>query len=441
MISLCDANYQTDRTNAVQRLLDVEMMDRGQLDALQLELLKDSYDRAVRNSPHYASLHRTGTLPDRIERMSGLASLPFTTKDQLRAAYPFGLLAVPRENLIRYGESTGTTGEPTSSYITHEDWIQGNVWVEHAFRNFFRSGEMVFVAIPYELAFASYDIDRALEAVGATVVSVGILNQVCPFDRMVDMIHELRPSCVVCTPTRALRIYDKFIEKGYDVRQSGLNKLFVVGETCSAAKLHRICQLWNIDTIVNAYGSTETNSLALPCRFGRLHLTEDRHLFEVVDPETNAPVASGDRGELIITSLVAKAMPLLRYRSGDLVELDEIQCSCGSTRRVVHHHGRVADRFVIGTTVIQRLDLEQVVLSNPNVGIYYVADVQDDRLHIFVTPEDDERNTCLAISEQVRKIWAVPVEVKPIDRVVLSRAMDRMLKPGSLSMSDIVAAA
>ncbi|MEU1419850.1 phenylacetate--CoA ligase family protein [Kitasatospora sp. NPDC086009] len=431
--------YPEIREAALADLAAFEKLSPDQVPDHQFALLRRQLDHAFANSPFYRErwAGRHGSL--RPTSAEELRTLPFTTKAELRGAYPFGLLAVGREELIRYGESTGTTGSPTSSMITYEDWIRGNVAVEQSVGHVLGPGDLVFIAIPYELAFASYDLDRALEQNGAAVVPVGTLSLVCPFERMVEMMWTVRPTALVCTPSRALRLYDMLKDTGRDPAEIGLKTFLYVGETCSPAKLEKIAALWGV-RLSNAYGSTETNSLGLVCERGSLHLTEDRHLFEVIDPETTDPVPDGTAGELVITALAGRAMPLLRYRSGDFVTVSAEPCACGSPRRVLSHHGRVSEQLTVGGQRINKLALEQTVLATEGAGLYWAAGVSGDHLEIRVEAEvEDPAALCAAVAERVTAEFAVPASVAPIDRAQVRRAMDRMLKPGSLTIEDLEA--
>lgn len=430
--------YQELRRTAVDELKQVESCTRRELEDLQLERLNEQLRHACRESPFYRALSRRWGFPERLAAVEVLSRFPFTTKEDLREQYPFGMLAVPRSELIRYGESTGTSGRPTSSFITFEDWIRGNVWVEHALRHAFSAEDTAFIAIPYELTFASYDIDRALENLGVTVVAVGTLNQVCPFERMIEMMREVHPTVLVCTPTRALRLHDLLVRAGRSPAEVGLRTLLYVGETCSPARLRKVADTWQV-RLCTAYGSTETNSLALPCRLGSSHLIESRYLFEVINPDTGSPVPQGVDGELVLTSLTARAMPLLRYRTGDLVRIDEQPCGCGSPLRVLQHQGRVGEGFQVDGRSLPRLHLEETVMSTPGTGVYYVAGVRDGRLRVYVEldADTDAAGTCALVRERVRDAHGIDAHVEPVARQAVTRAMDRMLKPGSLSLEDL----
>ncbi|MGH3900180.1 MAG: phenylacetate--CoA ligase family protein [Pseudonocardiaceae bacterium] len=430
------AQFCAVRERAIADMARCESFNRDELLSWQLEHLNAQLDHAAAESPHYRRL-LAGRVTQPLDKLDDIAALPFTTKTDLRAGYPFEFLAVPRSRLCRYGESTGTTGAPTSAAITLADWIRGNVWVERALSHHFGPGDVVFIAIPYELAFASYDVDRAFETVGATVVAVGALTQVCPFERTAQMMVTAKPSGLVCTPSRALRLFDLITAQGGDPHEVGLSTLLYIGETCSAAKLDKIARLWGVG-LTTAYGSTETNSLGLPCADGGLHLTEDRHLFEIIDPLTGSPLPGAGSGELVLTSLRSEAMPLIRYRTGDLVTISDQPCICGSPRRLVHHQGRVSERIVVGGVTIEKLDLEQLVLSTSGTGLYYAAGEVDGRLVVRVECVGSAAaEVCTVISNRIRAAYPVQVDVSPVPRAVIMAAMDRMLKPGSLALRDL----
>lgn len=424
------------REAATAELDAFEALDRAGVRAWQRARLREQVAHARRHAPFYR--HRLRALPPAAGEDP--AQLPFTTKDDLRGGYPFGLLAVPLADVARYGESTGTTGAPTSSAITYQDWVRGNVSTARSLAHRFGPGDLVFVAIPYELSFAAYDLDRALETVGAAVVGTGILSAVCPVERTARMIAELRPAGIVCSPTRALRLHDLLRDAGHDPAALGVRTVLYVGETCSPAKLAKISRLWQAE-LVPAYGTTETNSLALSCALGRAHLTEDRHLFEVLDPDDATPLAAGRAGELVLSTLLAQAMPLLRYRTGDLVSVDPDPCPCGSVRATVRHHGRVGDRLHVAGRTLDRLDLEEAVLSVSGTGLYYAAGVVGEALHLRVEcPDRPAHLVRREVADRVRARFGVTPEVGEVDRATVGRAMDAMLKPGNLTLADLDAA-
>ena len=421
----------------IEEMQIIASLSRAKLQEKAWNRLREVILYASEDSPLYKRRFLESKVSPSIQNSSQLKALPFTTKDDLRQSYPFGFLATSMEKVIRYGESTGTTGNPTSSYMTYEDWERGTVWLERSFAHYFSPNDIVFVAIPYELAFAAYDIDRALENVGVTVVAVGTLNQICPWDRTLEMMRTLHPAAIVCAPTRALRLYDMFLEKGYNPSDVGLKTLFYVGETCSFAKLNKIAKMWNV-SLITGYGTTETCSLGLICPHGKLHLTEDRFYFEIVDPETGFSLEKGERGELVLTTLFAEAMPLIRYRTGDIVIIEDRPCSCGLPQRTLQHYGRFDERILWKGMSILKFDLEETVLSVEGTGCYYLISPEQDQFKITIEVIDKNKSKVLSdVREKVLTTYGIEAVVEEVDKKLLCQAMDKMLKPGSLSMEKL----
>jgi len=429
-------HYSPARLLAIEARAQFERLPVEAVQAWQLARLDDQVRYASQHSPFYRD--RVQPAPGPGLTAAEFAKLPFTDKDDLRASYPLGMVAVPTSRISRYGESTGTSGAPTSSVMTLEDWVAGNVSTVAAVASFFGPDDTVFVALPYELSFAAYDMDHALELAGVTVVGVGILSAVCPVERTAKMLATLRPSGLVCSPTRALRLYDLLREAGHEPSRLGLHTILYVGETCSRAKLDKISELWQVQ-LVSAYGTTETNSLGLSCADGRLHLTEDRHYFELIDAHPARSSATMLSGELVVSTLNAEAMPLLRYRTGDLVAIDSEPCSCGSPRRVMSHLGRVVDRIRIGDRELDRLEVEETVLGTPGTGLYFAAGLRDGRLHVLVEVMATEVGAvvCADVAARLLDTFGIAPVVRPVDPSVVAAVMDRKSKPGSLTLEDL----
>ena len=408
----------------------------AELGKRSIVLFNQQINYAKSHSPFYsAALNAVNTS---IKETTDIEQVPFTRKEDLRAAYPFGFLATSKSNLIRYGESTGTTGSPTSSFMTRGDWERNTAWVTLSLMNFFSADDMVFIAMPYELAFSAFDIDRAFWNIGATVVPVGTLNSNCPWSRTVKMMDIVKPSVLACSPTRALRLYDIFAECGLDPKQSKFKTLLHIGEACSQAKLRKIMKLWSTK-LVTAYGTTETNTLSLPCQFGYQHLIEDRFYFEVVDPLSGQPLNSGERGELVITSLLSEALPLIRYRTGDIVTIHEEPCACGIPLRTMEHWGRYDESVTIGNRRILKIELEDVILSTEGTGCYYCYSVIGNKMKILVEVTNVYKNKIAHdIRNRLFDYYGIEAEVEHTDKTLFCRAMDKMTKPGNLTHEHII---
>jgi phenylacetate-CoA ligase len=423
------------RRRAATELAQVESLSRAQLAAWQLGRLNDQLRYALAASPYYRrewSGHHRRELTDLAE----LATLPFTTVDAVQAGYPLGMVAVGRSEILRYGESTDGDGPPLVGVASAEDSARASVAMERALGRYFGADDLVFVAVPYELSTGAHDVDHALSGLGAGVVAVGALSPVCPPDRAARMMAALRPTGLVGTPSRAVRTFNLLTERGDDPAAVGLRKLLFIGDVCSPARAAKVATAWGA-VAVWCTGSPLTQAVGLPCAEGALHVAEERYYAEVVDPASGAAAPAGHAGELVLTTLRSTALPLLRYRTGDLVSLDEARCRCGGPHRTLRHHGRVDDRLRLGERWLAGLELEQVVLSTPGTGLYCAVGVSDGRLTARV--EVTTPGACADVADALRAATGVPCVVHPADRRLFLRAQDRVGRR-SVRLQDLEAA-
>ncbi|BBH71801.1 phenylacetate--CoA ligase [Actinoplanes sp. OR16] len=290
-----------------------------------------------------------------------LRDLPLTTKADLRDAYPFGMLAVPRERLATYHESSGTTGIPTSSYYSAADW-------EDLISRYARMhvgigpSDTLLVRTPYALMLTGHVAQAGALACGATVVPADNRSAATPYATVVRLLHDLDVTLTWSLPTETLlwaaAARQAGLRPGHDF--PALRALLVAGEPLSRAKRDRIAQLWQAP-VVEEYGASETGGLAGECPHGTLHLWADRAIFEVLDPETGRITPDG-AGELVVTPLFREAMPLLRYHIGDRVEVTYRDCACGWALPAVRVLGRSADASPALEELVFRLPAEYGVL-------------------------------------------------------------------------------
>ncbi|MCP3098102.1 AMP-binding protein [Myxococcus sp. K15C18031901] len=350
-------------------------LDREGLRAWRERALVEAVARARRGSAFYGRrLGEAATALTEHGDVTALTRLPFTTRQDLHDGYPFDFLAVPRRDVARFGESSGTsTGKSIAAYFTSRDWITNNCTVAHFLKQVLTGEDVAAVAVPYELAGVGQDLDRSLELVGCTVVALGALTQFCPPERMVDILRETGVTTLVCSGTRALYLAQVARARGWEPRQDlKVSKVLFAGEGASPAKRQKLHEVWGARSYA-MYGMTETNTLGMFCRQDALHLIENRSWFEVVHPETGEPVEGGEVGELVVTSLRSEAMPLVRYRTGDLCRIEDKPCPCGSALRTVRHQGRLADRVLVNQTPISQLQLEDVIMSHLTDAPFYFA--------------------------------------------------------------------
>jgi phenylacetate-CoA ligase len=334
-----------------------DIVDEGSLRAIQESRLPAVRAAALR-APFYAA---------RCSRAHGQSfeDIPFLTKDDLRSAYPFGLLAVDRSEVATYHESTGTSGEPTASYFTEGDW-------EDVASRFARSAvkmtsrDAVMVKTPYAMVTTAHQMHRAARLCGAMVIPADNRSGNMSYPRVVRLLRDVPVTVTWSMPTEGLlwaaAAWRAGLDPGRDFPQ--LRALMIAGEPVSLAKRLRLGELWGGARVFEDYGSTETGSLAGECSHGRLHLWADRLLFEVLDPETGV-VRSEGHGELVVTALFREAMPLLRYRLGDVVDVSRDPCPCGWQLPTVRVSGRASVAFEVAGRRLFPVDLEASVFSLP----------------------------------------------------------------------------
>ncbi|HEV7453428.1 MAG TPA: AMP-binding protein [Pseudonocardiaceae bacterium] len=410
-----------------------------QLRHLQQRQLVRSLSWAAR-SPFYRNRFAATTPPSTVD---DLADLPLTTKQDLRDAYPFGLLAVGKERLATYHESSGTAGSPTASYYTDEDWV--DVAERFARKSIgILPTDTFLVRTPYALLLTGHLAHAAGRLAGATVVPGDNRSLAMPYSRVIRVMRDLAVTITWSVPTECLIWAAAARAAGLDPRTDfpALRGLFVGGEPLTIARRRRISQLWGVP-VVEEYGSTETGSLAGECPAGRMHLWADRMIFEVHDPQTGRSTRDG-RGQLVATTLYREAMPLIRYNLEDTVEVDYADCDCGWQLPTIRVLGRSASGYLVGGTPVTQHQLEEIVFGLPDeYGVMFWrarAEAQVLRLQIEVT-EDQRAAMVATLTAAVARRLGVRCEVAalppgtlvPAD--VLTRSHD-VVKPRSLFGAD-----
>jgi phenylacetate-CoA ligase len=382
--------------------------DFDDLHALQDTRLPALADAASR-SPFYRDRLR-GAAPRTRE---ALRDVGLTTKEDLRDGYPFGLLAVPRQQLATYHESSGTSGAPTASYYTEEDWADlaeryARKWIGiHAEDTF-------LVRTPYALMITGHLGHAAARSHGALVVPADNRSLAMPYARVVRLLHDLGVTLTWSLPTEPLLWAAAARAAGLrpDTDFPALRALFVAGEPLTAARRARIGEIWRVP-VVEEYGSTETGSLAGQCRYGRLHLWADRAIFEVHDPRTGSVSPQG-RGRLVVTPLYREAMPLLRYDIGDDVEVGYPDCDCGWVLPTVRILGRSGVGYPVGGASVTQAGLEELVFGLPAryEVTFWRAKATPDGLRVeFEVPDRYREAACAQLGAAIRTSLGVTADV------------------------------
>lgn len=258
-----------------------------------------------------------------------LDDFPVISKSDLRDAYPFGLLTVPNERLSSYHESSGTTGKPTSSYFTENDWED----ITSRFnRNRVNISEKdtIIIKTPYAMLTTAHQMHKAAQNKKATIVPADNRSAITSYSRIIKLLQDIRVSVAWCMPTEPLFWAKTAKLNGYNPKKDFpfLREFLVAGEPLSHKKKERMESIWGGTKISQDYGSTETGSLAGECPHGNLHLWADRFIFELYD-ENDKTLKKYGEGQLVVSSLFREAMPLIRYNLGDYVRITYDSCDCG----------------------------------------------------------------------------------------------------------------
>lgn len=436
-------NINNDILDTVERRVEilkevnrVFRLNREELKGYQKEMVRETALHVYKNNKFYREkLQAAGLNEQSIKELDVMDKLPFTTKSDIRDQYPFGLLSTGDDEVVRYGSSTGTTGEPINSYYTGDDWFANNCVVATILSNLITKEDTVALIVPYGLALVGQDVDRAMELIGAKTIAIDVLGAVTPVERAIKILKETHATALVCSPSRALFIAGEAKKAGFDPKEDfSVKKIFCVGEGTSKEKAKAIKEIYGADAYP-LYGMTETNTLAMSCPCGKLHLMENKINFEIIDPDTEKTLKDNERGELVVTSF-GKAMPLLRYRTGDLCTIHSEMCDCGSKFRYLEHHGRISDSVMMDGKRIQILDLEAVIL--PTSGAEFFTLKINKKKNELVVGLVLEENAIKAVEVKLKKAlfdrFGIQTSIEKADEKKILEKIKNNVKPSISSI-------
>ncbi|APW96721.1 phenylacetate--CoA ligase [Halobiforma lacisalsi AJ5] len=368
---------------------------REELRELQSRRLRETVERAYEHVPLYRNrLEEAGVSPADVESVDDLEKLPFTTKADFRDEYPDGLFAVDDDEIRRIHASSGTTGKPKIVAYTEHDL---ELWREVMARSMaaagVEAGDTVQNAYGYGLFTGGLGFHGGAEELGATVVPSGSGNT----QRQVELARDLGSDAIGCTPSYALYFAETAEEMGVDPRELPLSTVLYGAEPCTEPMREEIEERLGATGIEN-YGLSELigPGVAAECREAQdgMHIHEDHFYPEVIDPATGEPLPEGEEGELVLTSLSKEALPVLRYRTGDLTTLTDEECECGRTTvRMDGVTGRADDLIIVRGVNLYPSQIEDVVLEFDDVAPHYRIDLyrEDtlDRLELTVELTED----------------------------------------------------
>lgn len=349
---------------------NIEFIDKTSLKDLQLEKFKNVVKQA-KKSEFYSNLFREKGIDVKIDSLDNLKRFPFTTKNDLRKSYPFGMLAVEKSKVVRMHASSGTTGTPTIIFLTKADLDRAtNLVARSLYMAGVREDDVFQNMMTYGLFTGGLCLHYGAEKIGCYVIPISSGNT----QRQIKFIQDFKTTVAHITPSYALHLADVLRNKDKNISDLSLTKVVMGAEPYSDFTKQKLEQELNVKAH-DCYGLSEMNGPAVAfqceCREG-LHLWEDSFIAEIINPETGEEVPDGEEGELVLTILIRDAMPLIRYRTKDLVYKYKEKCNCGRThQRISRIKGRTDDMMIIGGINIFPSQIEEVIMKKPEVGNNY----------------------------------------------------------------------
>lgn len=351
---------------------EIETMSREELEALQLERLQALVKRVYEKIPFYkGSFDKAGVSPDDIKSLDDLTKFPFTVKQDMRDAYPFGLFAVPNSEVSRIHCSSGTTGTATVVGYTQKDlenW--GDCFARFLYAAGCDSDSTIQVSYGYGLFTGGLGAHNGAERAGCTVLPMSTGNT----KRQVRLMKDFSVDALCCTPSYALNIAEVAEDEGYNPREFPIHAGILGAEPCSEATRAEIEEKLGIQ-VYDIYGLSEVMGPGVACECEKqhgLHVCEDQFIIEIVDPKTLQPVPDGEWGEVVFTTLCKECSPLVRYRTRDISRIIVGECECGRTfRRMDRIAGRTDDMMILRGVNVFPSQIEEEIVSFPEIAPQY----------------------------------------------------------------------
>ena len=412
-----------------------ECMPLEELQKFQLNKFQETVAWVYERVPFYKrKLDEMGLVPDAIRCLEDIAKLPVTVKNDLRDNYPFGLCAVPMKEVVRVHASSGTTGKPVTGPYTREDLEQ---WTECMARNLWSAGlrpdDVAQNAYGHGLFTGGMGFHQGIDRIGCTVVptSAGLT------ERQITLMQDFKSDALLSTPSYALTIAERAEDMGIDVKNLPLRVGVFGAEPWTQAMRKEIETRMGIKAM-EAFGLTELGGpgVSFDCENqDGLHINEDHFLAEIVDPETLEPVPLGEKGELLITSIQRRAMPMIRYRTKDITRLTREPCACGRTLiRMDKVYGRTDDMLIISGVNIFPSQIESFLLDFDEVEPQYVLVVRkkgyldhltvrvEAKPEIYAAGPDKEAEIEAKIAKHIKGMLGINIRIRLVEPKLIARS-------------------
>ncbi|MDD2734963.1 MAG: phenylacetate--CoA ligase [Desulfuromonadaceae bacterium] len=416
---------------------EFETLPRPALEALQLKRLQAALERVYANVPFYRdAFNATGIKPGDVKSLNDLERLPFTTKQNMRDSYPYGLFAVPMEEIVRIHASSGTTGKPTVVGYTRKDI---DIWSELMARSFVSAGagkgDIIHNAYGYGLFTGGLGAHYGAERLGASVIPISGGNT----KRQIMIMQDFGSTVLTCTPSYALFMAEEAKVEGVNFKDLRLKVGIFGAEPWSEAMRGEIEAKLNLDAI-DIYGLSEIMGpgVAIECIEAKcgLHIWEDHFIPEIINPDTGQRLAEGERGELVITTITKQGIPLIRYRTRDITSIIYEPCLCGRTHaRITRMSGRSDDMLIIRGVNVFPSQIEAILVGIEGVEPHYLLVVDRmenlDTLEVHVEVDEHIFSDEVKILQRLAK--RIEKEIK--DKLGITCSA-RLVEPKSIQRSE-----
>lgn len=416
---------------------EFETLPRLALEALQLKRLQSVLERVYANVPFYtSSLDKAGIRPADVKSLDDLQRLPFTTKQNMRDSYPYGLFAAPMEEIVRIHASSGTTGKPTVVGYTHRDI---EIWSELMARSFVAAGahkgDIIHNAYGYGLFTGGLGAHYGAERLGASVIPISGGNT----KRQIMIMQDFGSTVLTCTPSYSLFMAEEAKTEGIDFKKLKLRVGIFGAEPWSEAMRAEIEAKLNLSAI-DIYGLSEIMGpgVAIECIEAKcgLHIWEDHFIPEIINPETGQRLTEGERGELVITTITKQGIPLIRYRTRDITSLSYEPCICGRTHaRIARMSGRSDDMLIIRGVNVFPSQIEAILVGIEGVEPHYLLVVDRignlDTLEVQVEVDEQLFSDEIKVLQKLAK--RIEKEIKDMLGVTCSA---KLVEPKTIQRSE-----
>ncbi|MBQ2591230.1 MAG: phenylacetate--CoA ligase [Paludibacteraceae bacterium] len=414
---------------------ELETMDREQIEKLQLERLKTTVEHCMHSAFYKQRFKEAGLEPGDIQSLDDIRKIPFTTKQDLRDTYPFGMASVPLSQCVRLHSSSGTTGNPTVILHTQKDLDE---WANAVARCLWMVGcrpDDVFQNTSgYGMFTGGLGFQYGAERLGMLTVPAAAGNT----RRQLKFFTDFGTTVVHAIPSYATRIYEVMQQEGIDPRRDTKLRTLVIGaEPHSEEQRRRIQDMLGVKAY-NSFGMSEMcgPGVAFECKEQNgMHIWEDYYIVEIVDPKTLEPVPDGEIGELVLTTVNREAMPLLRYRTRDLTRIIPGECPCGRHhKRIDRMKGRSDDMIVLRGVNIFPIQVEQVLMRYKELGSNYLITLKTDEVNDSMTVEVELAQSYTG-GHDAQKALVKSITSRLHDEILITPLV-RLLQPGSLAQSE-----